>query len=97
MPIPVDHEMLERIRSMPKIDPTKFDEEAFERKSEIAQAKYDAEYKKWLSYYDGDGRLKPGARSDPGYDASAHYAPFDLTDDERAAFIASEKKRLGVA
>lgn len=97
MPIPVDHEMLAHIRSMPKIDPAKFDEEALARKFEEDRVVCEAEYKKWLSYYDDDGHLKPGARKDPGYVAGVHYTSVSLDDDETAAFIAAEKKRLGVA
>lgn len=99
MPVPMDATALaalDCIRNAPKIDPSKFDEEAFERKSEEAQAVYDAEYKKWLSYYDGEGCLKPGARKDSGYMADMPYTLVNMTDDETAAFIAAEKKRLGV-
>ena len=89
-------EARERIRNMPKIDFTVRDEESFDRAEAMAQAEYDAEYRKWLSYYDDEGRLKRSARGDPGYNASMRHVPIRLTDEEAAAFIVAEKKRLGV-
>lgn len=89
-------EARERVRNRPKIDITAIDESVLEQKFEDGRRVCEAEYKKWLSYYDDDGRLKPGARKDPGYNASMRYVPIRLVDEERMAFIAAEKKRLGV-
>lgn len=40
----------------------------------------EAEYKKWLSYYDADGYLRTDANKDPSYNASMRYVPIRLTD-----------------
>lgn len=100
MPVPMDATALaalERIRNAPKIDPSKFGEEELAREFEADMLVCEVEYKKWLSYYDVDGHLKPGARKDPGYMAGIPYTSVNMTNDETAAFIAAEKKRLGVA
>ena len=99
MPILLDkmaRDALERIRNLPPLDVAELNKLAAVHDFDEDRRICEAEYKKWLSYYDVDGYLMTDANKDPGYNASMRYVPIRLTDEEAAAFIVAEKKRLGV-
>lgn len=72
------------------------DEGAMCARWKASQDAYDEHWKKWLAQYDDAGHLKPGIFGTRNYIPNRHHSFLSKTEEERAAFIVSEKKRLGV-
>lgn len=96
MPIPYRKHDMKKIAEMVDRDMAGLTEEDCERIIQESYARSEAERKAWLSYYDDSGHLKAGAREDPGFVPNRTYPFLAMSQDERAAFIVAEKKRMGL-
>lgn len=95
-PIPFDADLEQRIMNAPRIDFSPVDEAACGKEWAEDHAKCDEELKRWLFQYDDSGRLKPGIFGTRRHIPNRAIGFLSMSDDKKAAFIVSEKKRMGL-
>lgn len=96
MPIPYMKHDMKKIAKMVDRDMAGLTEEDCEHAVQESYARSDAELKAWLAQYDDEGRLKPGIFGTRGYIPNRAYEFLSLSEEEKAAFVISQKKRLGL-
>lgn len=71
-------------------------DEEFDVQCARRQAEFDDEWCRWLSQYDDNGEPKPGLRGTCDYIHNRSISFLRMSDDEKRAYILSEKKRMGL-